>query len=186
MAVYMSTAETAKMVRVALREAFPGVKFSVRSSVYAGGSSINVSWVDGPNGAMVDRVAGTFSGAYFDGQLDYKGATKAMIDGVVVQFGADFIFTQRKCTLAFMQAAKAAAVRKYGALVAGVAVLESGGGAYFDSSDYDGFRLANEVANRRTAYICPRRSRTAERVIYLGNDGYSECGALQVEGVCGE
>lgn len=182
MAIYMSTADTAKMVRTALKEAFQGVKFSVRSRIYAGGSSIDIYWVDGPNSAMVDAVSDTFSGAYFDGMIDYKGNTKAMIDGQVVQFGADFIFTHRKCTLAFMQAAKAAAVRKYGALVAGVAVLESAdGSAYFDSSDYDSRRLACEVAHKRTAYLCPRRSKTAGKVIYLGNDGYSQCGALQGE-----
>lgn len=39
MTQYMTTAETAKMVRRALGEAFPGVKFSVRSKTYAGGSS---------------------------------------------------------------------------------------------------------------------------------------------------
>lgn len=179
MAVYMSAAETAKMVRVALGEAFPGVKFSVRTSTYAGGASIDVRWVDGPNAAMVDSVAGTFSGAYFDGSIDYKGSTRAMIDGREVSFGADFIHVHRAMSRPFLLAAKAAAVRKYGALVAGVAVLDSvSGGAYFDSADYDAFRLVNEVARKRTAYLCPRRSKTAGKVIYLGNDGYSQCGAL--------
>lgn len=57
MTQYMTTAETAKMVRRALGEAFPGVKFSVRSKTYAGGSSIDVYWMDGPNARMVETGA---------------------------------------------------------------------------------------------------------------------------------
>ena len=44
---YLSCAETAKLVRTALKKNFPGVKFSVRSSVYSGGASIDVSWMLG-------------------------------------------------------------------------------------------------------------------------------------------
>lgn len=36
---YLSCAETAKLLRQALKESFPGVKFSVRSSVYSGGAN---------------------------------------------------------------------------------------------------------------------------------------------------
>ena len=45
---YLSCAETAKLVRAALKKAFPGVKFSVKSSVYSMGASIRVGWTDGP------------------------------------------------------------------------------------------------------------------------------------------
>ena len=41
---YLSTVATADAMRKALKAAFPGVKFSVRSKVYAGGSSIDVSY----------------------------------------------------------------------------------------------------------------------------------------------
>lgn len=40
--------QTAARLRVALREQFPGVNFSVRSSRFAGGTSIYVGWTDGP------------------------------------------------------------------------------------------------------------------------------------------
>lgn len=43
---YISCADTAKLIRQAIKEAFPGVKFSVRSSVYSGGASITVEWLD--------------------------------------------------------------------------------------------------------------------------------------------
>src|SRR3990167_7466408 len=69
---YLSCAETAKLVRTALRDAFPGVKFSVRSDTYAGGASIRVRWTDGPTSDAVERVAGVFAGADFDGMVDLK------------------------------------------------------------------------------------------------------------------
>ena len=43
MTQYYSVKDTAKLVRQALKEAFPGVKFGVRCSSYAGGASIGVT-----------------------------------------------------------------------------------------------------------------------------------------------
>lgn len=45
---YLSAADTAKLVRVALKRSFPGTRFSVRSKTYSGGASIDVSWMDPP------------------------------------------------------------------------------------------------------------------------------------------
>jgi hypothetical protein len=42
MTTYISPADTAKMLRAKLAKSFPGVKFYVRTSVYAGGASIDV------------------------------------------------------------------------------------------------------------------------------------------------
>jgi len=69
---YLSCAETAKLVRTALKKNFPGVKFSVRSSVYSGGASIDVSWVLGPTTKEVDAVAGQYASADFDGSIDME------------------------------------------------------------------------------------------------------------------
>ena len=69
---YLSCAETAKLVRTALKKNFPGVKFSVRSSVYSGGASIDVSWVLGPTTREVDAVAGQYESADFDGSIDME------------------------------------------------------------------------------------------------------------------
>ena len=52
---YFDTVETAKLIRKALKAKFPGVKFSVRSRKYAGGSSIDVVWTDGPAAKAVDK-----------------------------------------------------------------------------------------------------------------------------------
>jgi hypothetical protein len=72
MSEYLSCAETAKLVRAALKRSFPGVKFSVRSDVYAGGASIRVGWVDGPLAAWVDQVVAPYKGGDFDGMIDMK------------------------------------------------------------------------------------------------------------------
>jgi conjugative element/phage-associated large polyvalent protein len=72
---YLSCAETAKLVRGALKRAFPGVKFSVRSETYSMGASIDVEWTDGPSTAEVNPVARAFAGKRFDGMID--GSTYA-------------------------------------------------------------------------------------------------------------
>ena len=67
---YLPVAETAKLVRAALKRRFPGVTFGVRSKSYSGGCSIRVTWVDGPMSREVDQVAGMFQGRRFDGSID--------------------------------------------------------------------------------------------------------------------
>ena len=69
---YLSCAETAKLIRKALKEKFPKEKFSVRSSVYAGGASIDVGWTDGVAYEGVNDLIKQFAGAGFDGMIDYK------------------------------------------------------------------------------------------------------------------
>ena len=69
---YLSARDTAKLVRAALKKAFPDQKFSVRSDTYSGGASIDVSWADGPLASEVDVITERFSGADFDGMIDLK------------------------------------------------------------------------------------------------------------------
>lgn len=102
---YMSCAQTAALVRAALKESFPGIKFGVRSSTYSGGASIRIDWIDGPNTKQVDAVAQVFCGGYFDGMIDYKGSITSMLDGELVSFGADFIFTDRRYSDAMIERA---------------------------------------------------------------------------------
>src|SRR3954468_22279025 len=68
---FISVAETAKLIRAALKKAFPTVKFAVRSKKYAGGASINVSWTDGPTAKQVEAITGQFQSAGFDGSIDF-------------------------------------------------------------------------------------------------------------------
>jgi hypothetical protein len=93
---YISTNDTAKLIRQALKEAFPEIKFSVTSKKYSGGSSINVRWQDGPTSKQVDAIAKTFQGGSFDGMTDCKGYLSHLMNGEPVQFGADYVFCSRE------------------------------------------------------------------------------------------
>ena len=97
----ISTADTAKLIRREVKHYFPNVKFSVRSHLYSGGSSINVSWTDGPTSSEVDVIVKRFQGASFDGQIDLKSYHNSFVvlEGstlpIEVHYGADFVFTNR-------------------------------------------------------------------------------------------
>ncbi len=100
---YLTTAETAKLLRQELKRRFPATKFSVRSHVYAGGSSIDVGWTDGPTEQRVKSITAHYEGADFDGMIDLKTYRSAVPhDGELVKMGADFIFTKRRLSAGFL------------------------------------------------------------------------------------
>lgn len=178
----ISCADTAKLIRQALKEAFKGVKFSVRSSIYSGGASIYVGWTDGPNSAQVEAVAKVFSGAYFDGMQDLKGATYALLDGQVVQFGADFVFCDRKHSPALVGKACASVARYYGLKEIPAAEDYLQGRLYgmrpLGDAGHDLAQLVRMTLAKRSDRLAVTHSKTAGRVIYLGNDGHSKTAAL--------
>jgi hypothetical protein len=116
-----STTDTAKLIRKALKDAFPGQKFSVRSNSYAGGSSIDVRWTDGPTAARVDEVVGGYQGADFNGMIDLKEYRDSTLlvdeDGTFeeVSYGVDFVQTHREYSEPVEAAAKAQIVDLAGA-----------------------------------------------------------------------
>lgn len=167
---YLSCAETAKLIRAALKESFPGVKFSVRSSVYAGGASININYVDGPTYEQVKAVAGMFEGSYFDGMTDYKGSNYGALDGNEVRFGADFVFVNRSFSVAVLAAAVEDACKYYGYAVP--AIEDSYFGARIaDRMDYETERrIMAKVAE--VSLVATNESKTLARVGFLGDDGY--------------
>lgn len=69
---YFTCAETAKLIRKALKNKFPGQKFSVRSDTYSGGASIRVRWTGGPTVENVKAITEPFEGGGFDGMIDMK------------------------------------------------------------------------------------------------------------------
>lgn len=187
---YISCADTAALIRKSLKESFPGIKFSVRSSTYSGGASINVRWTDGPNTAQVEAVAGVFSGSYFDGQTDYKGSTYALVDGKQVRFGADFIFCNRSSSDAAVQRAINQVCRYFAGNFAEknipvptVAQYRSGelyrAQIMDNGSDYWSLQsLISRAMGKASDRLAVAKSLTAGKVIYLGNDGYSQVAAL--------
>lgn len=190
---YLSCADTAKLVRQALKEAFPGIKFSVRSSIYSGGASIRVGWIDGPNAAQVEAVAKVFEGAYFDGMQDYKGSLSALVDGVVTSFGADYIFCERGNSDGAVQRAIDSVYRRLqgnfeGRGIAKPSLSEYRSGKLRDvaitTDDWNPYWNLESWITRTLVKASDRlavaKSKTAGKVIQLGGDGYGQGGTLQV------
>jgi hypothetical protein len=79
---YYSAVETAKLIRVALKRAFPSTRFSVRCHH---GSSVDIRWTDGPSDKRVKAVTDAYEGKGFDGMIDlqYSYDTWIMPDGTI-------------------------------------------------------------------------------------------------------
>lgn len=101
---FISTNDTTKLVRQAVKDTFksewPDIKFSVRSDKYAGGSSVDVRWIDGPPRREVEAVIKQFEGSTFDTMQDMKLSRQtlvAMEDGSIrqVHYGPDHVFAHR-------------------------------------------------------------------------------------------
>lgn len=175
---YLTCAETAKLIRTALKEAFPGVKFSVKSKTYSGGASINVGWTDGPTTKQVDGIVKVFEGSYFCGMTDYKGQSYSAINGEEVRFGADFVFTNRKFSLAFLAATAQSVCEAY-RLQMQLKVIDNGWGAYVENAGSIMVPNANEYLDRliyqaasEYSFDDAAESPTANSVSSLGDDGY--------------
>lgn len=141
---YISGPDTARLIRSALRLAFPGVKFAVRTRRSTWSSAVDVDWIDGPTKSAVDAALSGFRGKDFDGMIDLEFTSDCYIDartgtvgfartagsagsgGVVpassadVPAGADtvsfmpYIFTDRRTSAAARAAAVAALRPLYG------------------------------------------------------------------------
>lgn len=87
--------DTAKLVRRCLKEAFPGVKFSVRSERFSMGSAIRVAWTDGPLAKVVSDLVGRFQ---YSGSMridDYVHSREHEVGGRPVSFGAKYVSCSR-------------------------------------------------------------------------------------------
>ena len=187
MTKYLTCAETAKIVRQALKESFPDVKFSVRSSTYAGGASMSVRWTDGPNTAQVSAVARKFESSYFDASIDYKGSIYHMMDGEMVSFGADSIHCTRDDSDAAVERAIARMMRKYEGNFknhdgAAVTVEAYRRGEYWNkpipgmeggSHHFSIQGQINEILFKQSDRLKVAESKTAKRVFATHDDDYS-------------
>lgn len=88
---YISHADTNKKIRIALRAAFSGAKFSVTKY----GGTTYVKWTGGPTEKEVRGIVDYFAGATFDGMTDTMDYRYREEDGVKVHYGADFISVER-------------------------------------------------------------------------------------------
>lgn len=112
--VYVDTKDTAALVRAKLKKTYPWVKFGVRISRYSGGSSIHVSWTDGPTETMVRATCEEFRGDYFDGMIDYHGGIVREVDGQCVHYGGSLGYRRNVSKDTFLKVVEMVKA-KYGA-----------------------------------------------------------------------
>ena len=156
---YLSCAETAKLVRKALKKEFPEVKFSVRSRDC---DAIYISWTDGATEKMVKDVTDCFEGAGFDGMIDLEyfvtswmlpsgevgvarspgtessmGCNPAINNSIppgaeLVSFGAKYIFGNRTVSPPKMEAARLKVCEYWG--------LDPSDYKFKDETGYNGYK----------------------------------------------
>lgn len=97
--VYANPTEAAKGLRAELKAAFPGVKFSVRTSYFSMGNSIDISWSFGPTTKAVDAIAKKYEYGRFDGMTDTSSTEQTLVSmpngEIKLLGGAKFVQTQR-------------------------------------------------------------------------------------------
>jgi hypothetical protein len=65
-----SHAEAAKAIRQELKEAFPSIKFYVRSNVYPGGNSVDVYWEGDPSIKDIYAIIDKYQKGHFNSMDD--------------------------------------------------------------------------------------------------------------------
>ncbi len=78
---WLSATELAKLIRAEVKQRWPATRFSVRSKSYSGGSSVHVSWKDGPTGGLVEAYLKKYEGVGFNGMDDSTYYCPVVIDG---------------------------------------------------------------------------------------------------------
>ena len=63
-------ANCASAIREELKKVFPNVKFSVKSSNFAGGDSVNITWTNGPTYKEVNEITNKYQSGRFDCMTD--------------------------------------------------------------------------------------------------------------------
>lgn len=104
----------AKNIRIELKAAFKGVKFSVKSESFSGGNAIRVNWTNGPTVAQVEEITNKYKAGTFDGMTDcynyeFSYWTEAFGD-------AKFITASRDVSDALVERVLAALAARYGTM----------------------------------------------------------------------
>lgn len=164
MSEYIQPTEVAKRVRAALKHVWPETKFSVRTSQYAGGASIDVGYVDGPAQSFVDAFLHNFTGAAVspDGDaMDRRETTLA--DGSAVHYGVQHIFARRSVSPEVRQRVTADLAQRLGVAEIDPARWYDVPAAYaaeidFTYTDGTGFLLVNHLAEREARALRPQEA----------------------------
>lgn len=91
---YSEATHAAKNIRRELKQAFPGIKFSVTTSKYSMGDSIRVRWTDGPTEKRVTDIIDRYQEGHFDGMTDYYEYHDSVF--CTTFGGTKFVFAERQ------------------------------------------------------------------------------------------
>lgn len=137
----MNTVEKAKEIRKELKSKFKGVKFSVRTKKYSGGSSISVSWVDFPTVEAVEEITSK-----------YESISRCEYTGEILSGGNTYIHTYNTWSEEMEASIKENLVKKYGAEFYNKYINET----------YDFYRYAREIYQDMYNKSLVTESETAE------------------------
>jgi len=105
-----TAAQAAKLIRSELKQAFPEIKFRVRSRNYAGGHSVDVAWTNGPVTESVKEITGKYQQGHFDGMTD----SYVYSNGIEGLPQVNFVFAKREITPEAYEAKKTAIAKEFG------------------------------------------------------------------------
>ena len=103
-------AKAAKAIKAELKEAFPSMKFSVRSSNFSMGNSVNIGWTNGPITEAVEEITNKYQYGHFDGMIDLYKYSNSRED--IPQ--SKYVFANRTLTDEIRAAKKAEIAEKFG------------------------------------------------------------------------
>lgn len=122
---YASAPESAKLLKAALRAAFPATRFSVTLDRGTAYGCANVRWTDGPSTKLVDAVVGPFSGEGFDSMTDCSfHINTTLADGR--RSGLRLISTNRHVSVTLARKAAAQVATFYGLELPTITETEGG------------------------------------------------------------
>lgn len=87
-----SQARAAACIRKELKAAFPETKFSVTSSSFSMGDSVDINWENGPTTEQVDKISKKYQYGHFDGMYDIYEYSNSRKD--IPQ--SKYVMTQRR------------------------------------------------------------------------------------------
>jgi hypothetical protein len=100
-------------IRRELAQAFPTIKFAIRSKSYSGGDSVDIRWSLGPTSKAVEAITNKYQEGSFNGMIDlYEYSSDRTF--TATHGSAKYVFCHRDCTVA-QQAIETALAAHYNA-----------------------------------------------------------------------
>ena len=103
-------AKAAKAIKAELKKAFPSIKFSVRSSNFSMGNSVDIGWTNGPPDKAVEEITDKYEYGHFDGMIDLYKYSNVRED--IPQ--AKYVFARRTLTDEIRATKKAEIAKEFG------------------------------------------------------------------------